>query len=124
MCFYQIIATITIAVIVYFLATIFTTSAEIPEVHRNGVFGDTFSAFGNFQASYVNNDKGPFKIAIIADLDKQSKVGEESKWRSVFRQGTLERDGQSFVVNWEEGELRKWIFFSLLSQTLLQKCGR
>lgn len=43
-----------------------------------------------------------FRIAVIADLDKRSKVKDKSLWRSPYMTGTLKRTGDKYSLAWDE----------------------
>ena len=43
-----------------------------------------------------------FRIAVVSDPDKLSKVENKMEWRSKYMTGTLSRAGESYGIAWDE----------------------
>ena len=43
-----------------------------------------------------------FRIAVVSDPDKRSKVTDKMEWRSKYMTGTLTRDDEKYSISWDE----------------------
>ena len=72
-------------------------------IAKNGPWSTTYGYMGQQQASLAK-----YKIVIVADLDKKSKMeGKKPSFKSLLKEGLLERKGDTWGVTWtEEFELK------------------
>jgi hypothetical protein len=63
------------------------------------------------QKTYLKYDSSSteYKIAVVSDMDKKSKIDKENTWRSVLKEGLLRRDPttRKYSVTWTKEVLLK-----------------
>eukprot|EP00514_Thraustochytrium_sp_LLF1b_P007368 CAMPEP_0184528694 /NCGR_PEP_ID=MMETSP0198_2-20121128/11932_1 /TAXON_ID=1112570 /ORGANISM="Thraustochytrium sp., Strain LLF1b" /LENGTH=360 /DNA_ID=CAMNT_0026920565 /DNA_START=328 /DNA_END=1410 /DNA_ORIENTATION=- len=92
-----------IAAVFFALILIFSASNTLVPLRPAGALSSSQSSFrGGCRTAWCLSEKDDFHFAVVADLDRQSKISD-SKWKSVFKRATLRlTEADSWVINWHE----------------------
>lgn len=76
-------------------------SGTCSDAVRRGELNDDIGY--NFSHSIITGHKVSLPFAVVADLDKQSKIKDSRKpaFRSIFKTGFLKRSGNQYSIEWD-----------------------
>jgi len=84
---------------------IFIGLLSIFQPTRDSVYGSYWSKYP-YQESYqkYSYQSNEYNIAVISDMDVDSRIGDKLQWKGILKMGTLIRDPETgkYSVTWKE----------------------